>query len=65
MEARSWWTLKEVREIVFGNNIAPSTLSRFTRENIIPSKRVGSRVYIPDWWVKEMQKNGRGEKHVS
>lgn len=66
MENKYWWTLKEVREIVFSNSIASATLQKLVNENKIPSERFGTRkIFIPDWWVQEQLTNGRGNMSAS
>ena len=66
MENKYWWTLKEVREIVFSNSIAAATLQKLVNEEKIPSNRFGTRkIFIPDWWVQEQLANGREGMNAS
>ena len=66
MENKYWWTLKEVREIVFSNSIAAATLQKLVNEKKIPSNRFGTRkIFIPDWWVQEQLTNGREGMNAS
>ena len=66
MERKYWWTLREVREVVFNNSIAIATLQKLVNEEKIPCNRFGTRkIFIPDWWVQEQMRAGGGEQNAS
>lgn len=47
-------TVEEVRRKVFNNNASRASMYRWIQREEIPSKRIGGRVYIPAWYVKQM-----------
>lgn len=59
---RNFYTVKEVREIVFSNNLSATTLHKLIRAGEIPSETFCSKKLIPAWWVEEKIKQGRGVK---
>ena len=58
MEAqRIYFTLEEVRNIVFSNNISKSTMRKLAVEQKIPTVQIFSKRFVPKYWVeKEIKK---------
>lgn len=50
-ESKPYYSIQEVRSMVFGNGISTSLIQKMILKNEIPSERYGGRVLIPQYWV--------------
>lgn len=50
---KKWYSLKEVREIVFDNSISLSSLQKLVKNGNVASVRYGNRILIPRFWVEK------------
>ena len=46
-----YYSVNEVRECVYSGCVSRSTLLKMIHSNMIPSVRIMSRIFIPQWWV--------------
>jgi len=53
---RLYFTLDEVRALIYGNHICKSTMLNMVKANKIPVVRMMSRYFVPKWWVDEQIK---------
>lgn len=54
---KKWYSLKEVRKIVFDDAISLSSLQKLVKSGVIEAERYGNRILIPRKWVeKEIHK---------
>lgn len=53
MEQRNFYSVKEVREIVYNGNISNTTLHKLINTNKIPCIQLNKRRLIPASWVEE------------
>jgi len=57
--AKNYYSLKEIRSIVFNDMISMSLILKLVNNNEIPSERYGGRILIPTHWVQEtIEKSG-------
>lgn len=58
-ETKNYYTLKEVRSIVYSNNLSLTTLAKLAREGKIPVLRYSSKILVPGKWVEAMVKESQ------
>lgn len=58
-----FYTLKEIREEIYGQEISIATLQNMVHTGQIPSIRVMRRIFIPCWWVKQQIALAKGNKY--
>lgn len=58
-EKNYYYSLKEVRNIVFNNGVSISLLQNLVRSDSIPCLRLGGRILIPTYWVEEQIANAK------
>jgi len=58
------YTVEELVEL-FGGRRRRSAVYEDIRRGAIPSVRLGRRLFIPGWFVDQLQGGGRGDRPVS
>ncbi|MBQ9698793.1 MAG: hypothetical protein IJV46_09650 [Acidaminococcaceae bacterium] len=61
-EKKKFYQVKEVRQIVFNNQISLGTIMNLVHKGEIPTIRMMSRYLIPAYWVEQQLAISRGEK---
>lgn len=56
---RNYYTVKEVRKLVFDEQISLSTLHKLMNENKIPYIQLCRKRLVPAWWTENEIKKGR------
>lgn len=56
---RNFYTVKEMRELVYDNNISITTLHKLMNNNVIPFTQLCRKRLIPAWWVEQEIQKGR------
>jgi predicted DNA-binding transcriptional regulator AlpA len=50
-DQKLYYTIDEVRKIIYANGVSKSTLHNMINSGDIPSRRLMKRVFVPRWWV--------------
>lgn len=58
-----FYTLSEIREEIYGQEISLATLQNMVHAGQIPSIRVMRRIFIPCWWVKQQIALAKGANY--
>ena len=58
-----FYTLREIREEIYGQEIPLATLQNMVHAGQIPSIRVMRRIFIPCWWVKQQIALAKGANY--
>lgn len=58
-----FYTLREIREKIYGQEISLATLQNMVHAGQIPSIRVMRRIFIPCWWVKQQIALAKGANY--
>ncbi len=61
-ENKKFYQIKDVRQLVYSNQISQGTIMSLVHEGKIPTIRMMSRYLIPAYWVEEQLAIARGEK---
>lgn len=56
---RNFYTVKEVRELVYNNNLSISTIHKLIKQDVIPYTQLCRKRLIPAWWVEDQIQKGR------
>lgn len=57
--AKNYYTIREIRSVVFNDLVSMSLILKLINNNKIPADRYGGRILIPKNWVKEtIEKSG-------
>lgn len=48
-----YYTLEEVRNMVFSNNISKTTMRKLAIEKKIPTVQIFSKRFVPKYWVEK------------
>ena len=59
-----YYSVTEVRNIVFGNGISKSTLMTMLHNGTIPCEKFMNRYFVPVWWVDEQVAKATGKSSV-
>jgi len=62
-EKNYYYSLKQVRKIVFNDGVSISLLQNLVKADIIPCVRLGGRILIPIYWVEEQI--AHAQKHTT
>ena len=62
-----YFSVNEVRRIVFDNGISKSSLMTMLHNGTIPCERFMNRYFVPCWWVDEQiaKATGKVSKNVA
>lgn len=52
-EKKNFYTLAEIRRLVYSNNVSKSTIQTLVKRKVIPSYRVMSKILVPAWWLEQ------------
>ncbi|MCH3949677.1 MAG: helix-turn-helix domain-containing protein [Acidaminococcus sp.] len=63
-QERKFWTPEQVRIEIFNKEISKSTLLNLIHDGAIPAMRVGRRIYIPAYWVKQKIEFADGQMNI-
>ena len=58
-----FYTLREIREEIYAQEISLATLQNMVHAGQIPSIRVMRRIFIPCWWVKQQIALAKGANY--
>lgn len=61
---KKYYSIGEVRKLVYDNEVAVTTLVNYTHLGKIPSVKYNRKIFIPVWWVKEALENALHEEIV-
>ncbi len=61
-ENKKFYQVKDVRQMVYNNQISLGTIMNLVHKGHIPAVRMMSRYLIPAYWVEEQLAISRGEK---
>jgi len=50
-DQKLYYTIDEVRKLIYANGVSKSTLHNMINSGDIPSRRLMKRVFVPRWWV--------------
>lgn len=59
-----YYSIEDVRKYIFGNGISRTTLLKLIRKNDIPSVRIMSRIFIPQWWFNKQIQQAVEEPNI-
>lgn len=48
-----YYSLAEVRKIIFANTVSKSTINAMIKKDLIPHTKVMTRILVPRWWIDE------------
>lgn len=58
-----FYSLKEIREEIYGQAISIATLQNMVHTGQIPYIRVMRRIFVPCWWVKQQIALAKGDNY--
>ncbi len=61
-ENKNYYQVKDVRQLVYSNQISQGTIMSLIHKGKIPTIRMLSRYLIPAYWVEEQLAIARGER---
>ncbi|MDO4178850.1 MAG: hypothetical protein Q4D21_06630 [Phascolarctobacterium sp.] len=50
-EEKLYYSLKEVRSIVYSDGVSITTLRNMAEKGLLPTIHVLGRIFVPKWWV--------------
>lgn len=59
---KNYYSLSEVRLIVFNNGVSISLLQNLIKKNEIPCERYGGRILVPRFWLVKKINEANNEK---
>ena len=60
-ENKNFYQVKDVRQVVFDNQVSNGTIMNMIHRGEIPTIRLMTRYLIPAWWVEQQLAIARGE----
>ena len=58
-----YFTVKDIRQILFSNQISKATIMTMIKNDEIPTLRLRRRYLVPRWWVELQVEKAIGEEH--